>query len=236
MPIGPADQRIRFVSDTPTIAADAEQRLRVTEIFHSLQGEARSVGWPTVFVRLTGCPLRCTYCDTTYSFFGGEWRTIDAIMDEVAVHGARHVCVTGGEPLSQKRCLVLLRRLCDAGYEVSLETSGAIDIADVDTRVSRVMDLKTPASGEMHRNRWDNVAALTPNDQVKFVICDRTDYEWSRERLREHALDRRCDVLFSPSHGQVELRALAEWILEDRLPVRLQTQLHKHIWGEEKGR
>ena len=231
-----ADQRIRFVSDTPTIAADAEQRLRITEIFHSLQGEARSVGWPTVFVRLTGCPLRCTYCDTTYSFFGGEWRTIDAIMDEVAGYGARHVCVTGGEPLSQKRCLALLRRLCDAGFEVSLETSGAIDIADVDARVSRVMDLKTPASGEMHRNRWDNIAALTPNDQNKFVICDRADYEWSRERLREHALDRRCDVLFSPSYGQVELRALAEWILEDRLPVRLQTQLHKHIWGEEKGR
>jgi len=220
------------------VASDAavEERLRITEIFHSLQGEARAVGWPTVFVRLTGCPLRCTYCDTTYSFFGGQWRSIDDILVEVAGHGARHVCVTGGEPLAQKRCLVLLQRLCDAGYEVSLETSGAIDISAVDQRVSRVMDLKTPASGEMARNRWENLAHLTPHDQLKFVIGDRADYEWARGITATHALAARCDVLFSPSHGRMPLRDLAEWILADRLPVRLQTQLHKHIWGEEPGR
>lgn len=223
---------------TAPIATDAatEQRLRITEIFHSLQGEARSVGWPTVFVRLTGCPLRCTYCDTTYSFFGGEWQTIDAILETVASYGARHVCVTGGEPLSQKRCVILLQRLCDAGYEVSLETSGAIDISEVDPRVSRVMDLKTPASNEMHRNRWENLSLLTLHDQIKFVICDRADYEWARGITSEHKLAERCEVLFSPSYGQVSLRDLAEWILQDRLPVRLQTQLHKHIWGEEQGR
>ncbi len=214
----------------------AEERLRITEIFHSLQGEARSVGWPTVFVRLTGCPLRCTYCDTTYSFYGGEWQSIDGILDQVAGFGARHVCVTGGEPLAQKRCLILLQRLCDAGYEVSLETSGAIDISEVDPRVSRVLDLKTPASGEMPRNRWENLPALTAHDQIKFVICDRADYEWARARLAEQQLASRCDVLFSPAYGQLALRTLADWILEDRLPVRLQTQLHKHIWGEEPGR
>lgn len=213
-----------------------EERLRITEIFHSLQGEARDVGWPTVFIRLTGCPLRCTYCDTTYSFFGGQWQSIDDIVAEVTAYGARHVCVTGGEPLSQKRCLILLQRLCDAGFVVSLETSGAIDIAPVDTRVSRVMDLKTPASGEMQRNRWENIAQLTPHDQVKFVVCDRADYEWARAITAEHALTARCDVLFSPSHGQLGLRELATWIIEDRLQVRLQTQLHKHIWGEEPGR
>ena len=216
--------------------AVVEERLRITEIFHSLQGEARSVGWPTVFVRLTGCPLRCVYCDTTYSFFGGEWKSIDAIVDVVASYGARHVCVTGGEPLSQKRCLILLQRLCDAGFEVSLETSGALDISGVDPRVSRVMDLKTPASQEMQRNRWENLAHLTAHDQLKFVICDRADYEWARAITAEHDLPARCEVLFSPSHGQVSNRELAEWILEDRLPVRFQTQLHKHIWGEEPGR
>ncbi len=216
--------------------AVVEERLRITEIFHSLQGEARSVGWPTVFVRLTGCPLRCVYCDTTYSFFGGEWKSIDAIVDVVASYGARHVCVTGGEPLSQKRCLILLQRLCDAGFEVSLETSGALDISGVDPRVSRVMDLKTPASQEMQRNRWENLAHLTAHDQLKFVICDRVDYEWARAITAEHDLPARCEVLFSPSHGQVSNRELAEWILEDRLPVRFQTQLHKHIWGEEPGR
>ena len=216
--------------------AVVEERLRITEIFHSLQGEARSVGWPTVFVRLTGCPLRCVYCDTTYSFFGGEWKSIDDIVDVVAGYRARHVCVTGGEPLSQKRCLILLQRLCDAGFEVSLETSGALDISGVDPRVSRVMDLKTPASQEMQRNRWENLAHLTAHDQLKFVICDRVDYEWARAITAEHDLPARCEVLFSPSHGQVSNRELAEWILEDRLPVRFQTQLHKHIWGEEPGR
>lgn len=211
-------------------------RLRLTEIFLSVQGEARSVGWPTVFVRLTGCPLRCQYCDTAYAFHGGQWWEIDAILAEVAKHGVRHVCVTGGEPLAQKRCLTLLTRLCDAGYEVSLETSGAIDVAEVDPRVSRVVDLKTPGSKEHERNRWQNIALLTPRDQLKFVVCDRTDYNWAKAMLAEHRLDARCEVLFSPSYGQLAARELAEWILADRLPVRFQMQLHKQLWGEETGR
>lgn len=211
-------------------------RLKVTEIFLSLQGEARDVGWPTVFVRLTGCPLRCGYCDTAYAFFGGEWRDIDAIVDEVARHGVRHVCVTGGEPLAQKRCLDLLRRLCDAGHVVSLETSGALDIADVDPRVSRVLDIKTPGSGEVARNRWDNLPLLTAHDQIKFVICDRADYDWARAVLAEHRLDARCDVLFSPSKDQVAAHDLADWIVADRLPVKFQLQLHKLLWGDAPGR
>jgi 7-carboxy-7-deazaguanine synthase len=215
---------------------DFSERLKLTEIFHSVQGEARQVGWPTVFVRLTGCPLRCGYCDTAYAFHGGQWWEIDAILAEVARHGARHVCVTGGEPLAQRRCLVLLERLCGAGYEVSLETSGAIDIAPVDTRVSRVVDLKTPGSGEVARNLWSNLAHLTAHDQVKFVICDRADYDWAVARLREHAIEARCEVLFSPSQGQLAPRELAEWILADRLPVRFQLQLHKILWNDEPGR
>jgi 7-carboxy-7-deazaguanine synthase len=211
-------------------------RLRLTEIFLSVQGEARSVGWPTVFVRLTGCPLRCQYCDTAYAFHGGEWWEIDAILAEVAKHGVRHVCVTGGEPLAQKRCLALLSRLCDAGYEVSLETSGAIDVAEVDPRVSRVVDLKTPGSKEQQRNRLQNIALLTSRDQLKFVVCDRADYDWAKAMLAEHRLAARCEVLFSPSYGQLAPRALAEWILADRLPVRFQMQLHKQLWGEETGR
>lgn len=218
-------------SDTP--AAD---RLRLTEIFLSLQGESRSVGWPTVFVRLTGCPLRCQYCDTAYAFHGGDWWEIDAILAEVARHGVRHVCVTGGEPLAQKRCLGLLARLCDAGYEVSLETSGAIDVAEVDPRVVRVVDLKTPGSKEQHRNLLSNLPLLTARDQVKFVICDRADYDWAKAVMAEHGIDRRCEVLFSPSFTQVKPRELAEWIIADRLPVRFQTQLHKQLWGEEQGR
>jgi 7-carboxy-7-deazaguanine synthase len=218
-----------------TIVATTD-RLRITEIFLSVQGEARSAGWPTVFVRLTGCPLRCGYCDTAYAFHGGDWWEIDAILAEVARHGARHVCVTGGEPLAQKRCPVLLERLCDAGYEVSLETSGALDIGVADTRVSRVVDVKTPGSGEVARNRWENIPLLTPHDQVKFVICSRDDFEWARSVVAEHALDSRCDVLFSPSFGQVSPTDLAEWILADRLPVRFQLQLHKLLWGEEQGR
>lgn len=217
--------------DTP-----AAERLRLTEIFLSVQGEARAVGWPTVFVRLTGCPLRCQYCDTAYAFHGGEWWEIETILAEVARHGVRHVCVTGGEPLSQKRCLVLLEKLCDAGYEVSLETSGAIDIAGVDPRVSRVVDLKTPASLEMHRNRLENIALLTAHDQVKFVICDRADYDWARGMVAEHGLTARCEVLFSPSFDQVTPRELAEWILADKLPVRFQMQLHKQLWGDAQGR
>jgi 7-carboxy-7-deazaguanine synthase len=219
-----------------TAAAAAPERLRLTEIFLSLQGESNSVGWPTVFVRLTGCPLRCQYCDTTYSFHGGDWWDIDAILAEVARLGVRHVCVTGGEPLAQKRCTILLQRLCDAGYAVSLETSGALDIGDVDPRVSRVVDIKTPGSAEVHRNRWENIPLLTRHDEVKFVICSREDYEWSRAIVAEHALTSRCDVLFSPSFGQVAPRDLAQWIVDDRLPVRFQLQLHKILWGDEPGR
>ena len=222
------------IDDTAT--QRAADRLRLTEIFLSVQGEARAAGWPTVFVRLTGCPLRCTYCDTAYAFHGGHWHDIDAIVAEVAAFGVRHVCVTGGEPLAQKRCLMLLSRLCDAGFDVSLETSGAIDIADVDPRVSRVVDLKTPASGEMHRNRLENLPLLTPRDQLKFVVCDRADYEWARAMVAGHALADRCEVLFSPSAQQLPARDLAEWIIEDRLPVRFQMQLHKVLWGDQPGR
>jgi 7-carboxy-7-deazaguanine synthase len=214
----------------------AAERLRVTEIFHSLQGEAASVGIPTVFVRLTGCPLRCRYCDTEYAFYGGEWHSIDEVLTEVERHGARYVCVTGGEPLAQPNCAKLLARLCDAGHRVSLETSGAMDIGGLDPRVVRVMDWKTPGSGEQARNRLENLDLLTPQDQVKFVLCDRADYEWAKQALREHALAERCEILFSPSHGQLDARELAEWILADQLPVRFQIQLHKYLWGDARGR
>ena len=218
------------------VAASAADRLKLTEIFLSLQGEARDAGWPTVFVRLTGCPLRCSYCDTAYAFHGGDWWTVDAILAEVASHGVRHVCVTGGEPLAQKRCIGLLRRLCDAGYLVSLETSGALDIGAVDPRVSRVLDIKTPASGEAHRNRWENLALLTAHDQIKFVVCSRADYEWSRDIVLTKGLQHRCDVLFSPSKGEITGRELADWIVADRLPVKFQMQLHKLLWDDEPGR
>ena len=220
----------------PDAAAASADRLRITEIFLSLQGEARDAGWPTVFVRLTGCPLRCQYCDTAYAFHGGEWRSVDAILEEVARHGVRHVCVTGGEPLSQKRCLGLLSRLCDAGYAVSLETSGAIDVAAVDPRVSRVLDIKTPGSAEAGRNLWQNLPLLTARDQVKFVLCGRSDYEWARDVLSEHRLAERCDVLFSPSKSELDATELADWIVADRLPVRFQMQLHKLLWNDEPGR
>lgn len=211
-------------------------RLKITEIFHSLQGEADTVGIPTVFVRLTGCPLRCQYCDTAYAFHGGEWWELDAILARVAEFGARHVCVTGGEPLAQKGCLTLLRRLCDAGHRVSLETSGAMSLEEVDPRVVRVVDVKTPASAEEARNRYDELARLDAKDLVKFVICSREDYEWSRAKLRELGLESRCTVLFSPSHEQLPARDLADWILEDRLPVRFQIQLHKYLWGNVPGK
>ncbi|WP_426688631.1 7-carboxy-7-deazaguanine synthase QueE [Rhodanobacter ginsengiterrae] len=221
-------------SATPVVAAT--ERLRITEIFHSIQGEADAIGWRTVFVRLTGCPLRCVWCDTEYSFHGGNWHAIDEILAEVASHGARHVCVTGGEPLAQKRCLVLLQRLCDAGYEVSLETSGALDVAAVDPRVRKVMDLKAPGSGESQRNLWSNLDHLLAHDQIKIVIASREDYEWACARLVEHKLADRCMVLFSPVHGAVEPRELAEWIIADRLPVRFQLQLHKLLWNDAAGR
>lgn len=227
--VSPSDVRADGAETVP-------ERIRITEIFHSLQGEARTVGFPTVFVRLTGCPLRCRYCDTEYAFYGGQWMTFEAILAEVAQHGARYVTVTGGEPLAQKPCRELLRRLCDAGYQVSLETGGALDIGGIDPRVSVVMDLKTPGSGEQAKNLYANVEHLASKDQVKFVICDRTDYEWSAAQLVEHRLAERCEVLFSPAWGQVEPRQLAEWILADRLPVRLQVQLHKLLWSEERGR
>ncbi len=217
-------------------AAGSGPRLRVTEIFHSLQGEADSVGWPTVFVRLTGCPLRCGYCDTAYAFHGGQWMALDEILAAVAAFETRRVTVTGGEPLAQRDCPALLSRLCDAGHEVSLETSGALDVGGVDQRVIKVMDIKTPGSGEAARNRWENLDHLRPRDQLKFVLCHRADYEWAVARLREHGLDRRCQVLFSPAWGRLEARELAEWILADRLPVRLQIQLHKVLWGDVPGR
>ena len=211
-------------------------RLKLTEIFLSIQGEADSVGWPTVFVRLTGCPLRCNYCDTQYAFHGGEWFTVEQVLERVAGYSARHVCVTGGEPLAQKNCLALLRSLCDAGYRVSLETSGALDVSEVDPRVIRVVDIKTPASTEERRNRLENLDVLRADEQVKFVICDRADFEWSRDLVREKALNQKCTVLFSPSYGQVQPRDLAQWILDERLPVRLQVQLHKYLWGDVPGR
>jgi 7-carboxy-7-deazaguanine synthase len=212
----------------------ASPRLKVTEIFFSIQGEANFSGWPTVFVRLTGCPLRCQYCDTAYAFTGGEWRTFAEIEADVRTHGTRYVCVTGGEPLAQRGCVDLLRELCDAGFDVSLETSGAYDIAAIDTRVSRVVDIKTPGSKESHRNRWENLPLLTAHDALKIVICDRADYEWARDVLAKHAVP--CPVYFSPSYEQVPAGTLADWILADRLRVRLQVQLHKVLWGNVPGK
>jgi len=218
-------------AETPAAA-----RLKITEIFHSLQGEAQFAGFPTVFVRLTGCPLRCHYCDTAYAFTGGEWRTIPEVVAEVAAHATHDVCVTGGEPLAQKACPALLTALCDAGHRVSLETSGALPVSALDPRVIRVFDLKTPGSGESHRNLYGELATLRAVDQVKFVITSRVDYDWSRAQVAEHGLAQRCGVLFSPSHTELPARELAEWILADRLPVRFQVQLHKVLWGDERGR
>ena len=217
-------------------ASPDPDRLKVTEIFFSLQGEADTAGIPTVFVRLTGCPLRCQYCDTEYAFYGGEWFSLDRVLAEVARHGSRYVCVTGGEPLAQRNCLKLLTRLCDEGYRVSLETSGALDVTNVDRRVVRVVDIKTPGSTESERNRLENLADLRASDQLKFVICDRADYDWSRRFIAEHELTGRCPILFSPSHEQLKAVDLADWILEDHLPVRLQIQLHKYLWGNVPGK
>lgn len=211
-------------------------RLRLTEIFYSLQGETRTVGLPTVFVRLTGCPLRCQYCDTAYAFQGGSWYEIDAILAEVKKYNANYVTVTGGEPLAQKGCLMLLERLCDAGYEVSLETSGALDIAQVDPRVVKVVDIKTPGSCEADKNRWENISHLLAHDQIKFVICDETDYAWAKQILAQYRLTDSCQVLFSPSYEQIKPADLADWILRDQLPVRFQIQLHKFLWGDLQGK
>jgi 7-carboxy-7-deazaguanine synthase len=214
----------------------ATERVRITEIFRSLQGEGATAGAPTVFVRLTGCPLRCVYCDTAYAFHGGESRSVDDVIATVAGLGSHHVCVTGGEPLAQPGCLSVLTRLCDAGHEVSLETSGALDIAAVDPRVSRVLDLKTPGSGECERNLWENIGQLTAHDQIKFVLCDRNDFDWAVDQIHQRRLDGICPIWFSPVWESLNPRDLADWIVAEQPPVRLQLQLHKIIWGDEPGR
>lgn len=219
-----------------TEPADVNSTLRITEIFHSIQGESSRVGLPTVFVRLTGCPLRCVWCDTAYAFSGGESLAMDEILQRVGVFDCSTVCVTGGEPLAQKGCLPLLAALCDARYSVSLETSGALDIAGVDPRVSRIVDLKTPGSGEQEKNRWENLALLTANDELKFVLASRADYDWAVAACRQRRLFETCPVLFSPVHGQLDPAQLAQWILDDRLPLRFQLQLHKLLWDNAQGR
>ena len=219
-----------------SVAESATVKLRITEIFASVQGESTRVGLPTVFVRLTGCPLRCTWCDTAYAFTGGSTRTLDDILAEVARHGLRHVCVTGGEPLAQKGCLALLTALCDAGHDVSLETSGALDISEVDARVSRIVDLKAPGSGEVDKNRYENIPLLRTSDEVKIVLADAADYDWARAQIATHGLDRRCSVLLSPVAGALDPAELAEWVVRDRLPVRFQLQLHKILWNDARGR
>ncbi len=220
----------------PRMPTPRQGMLKITEIFHSLQGEARDAGRPTVFIRLTGCPLRCVYCDSEYAFYGGEWMHIDQIMEQAASYQTQYICVTGGEPLAQKRCHELLDRLCDAGYQVSLETSGAIDVSQVDERVSRVVDIKTPDSGEVGRNLWSNLEILTQHDQLKFVICSREDYDWAVTELRSRDLEQKLEILFSPSWGQLDATQLAEWVLKDQLNVRVQLQLHKILWGDVPGK
>ncbi len=217
-------------------AAVPAGKLRITEIFASIQGESTRVGLPTVFIRLTGCPLRCAWCDTAYAFQGGENRSVAWVLEEVARHGLRHVCVTGGEPLAQKGCPALLGALCDAGYSVSLETRGALDISGIDPRVSRIMDLKAPGSGEAAKNRFDNIAHLGSSDEIKIVLADAADYAWARERIVEYHLTARCPVLLSPVAGSLDPAELAGWIVRDRLPVRFQLQLHKVLWSDARGR
>lgn len=216
--------------------SENHQRLRITEIFYSLQGESKSVGWPTVFIRLTGCPLRCGYCDTSYAFSGGEWFELEQILQKVKQYKTQYVTVTGGEPLAQKACLDLLTLLCDEGYRVSLETSGALDISAVDARVIRVMDIKTPSSGEQEKNRLENISLLTRQDEVKFVLCNRQDYDWAKVLINEYQLLQKCEVLFSPVHGDISATDLADWVLQDQLAVRFQVQLHKYLWNDEPGR
>ncbi len=216
-----------------SIAAD--RRLRISEQFSSLQGEALSAGYPTLFIRLTGCPLRCQYCDTEYAFHGGQWFSIDDLLSAATASGNRHVCVTGGEPLAQANCIKLLQELCDAGFHVSLETSGAMSITEVDTRVSRVLDLKTPGSGELDKNDWGNLDVLTAHDQIKFVLCDRADYDWALSILEDKQLASLCPVFFSPSYHQLAVNELAQWMIDDKPEARLQMQLHKTLWGEKQG-
>jgi len=219
----------------PEPQAAAQTRLKISEIFHSLQGEASNVGLPTVFIRLTGCPLRCDYCDTAYAFTGGEWMDIDDIISKIKPYNTPHITVTGGEPLAQKSCLVLLNQLCDLNYDVSLETSGAILVDQVDKRVVKVIDVKTPASKEESKNKFENFMFLNAGDQVKFVICDENDYRWSKQLIDEHKLESKCEILFSPSHDQLDATVLANWVLEDKLNVRFQIQLHKYLWGDKPG-
>ncbi len=224
------------MSTLPSSDLQSVDRLKITEVFLSIQGEASDVGWPTVFVRLTGCPLRCGYCDTAYAFHGGRWMSFDELLAEIGTYGVARVCVTGGEPLAQRNCREFLKRLCDAGYRVSLETSGALDVSAIDPRVVKVMDLKTPGSGESSRNLMGNLASLRPDDIIKFVICDRPDYDWARSLVESGRLPPGREIFFSPSWAQLGPRDLAEWVLADRLPVRIQVQLHKILWGEEPDR
>jgi 7-carboxy-7-deazaguanine synthase len=209
--------------------------LRITEIFYSIQGESNTSGYPTVFVRLTGCPLRCDYCDTAYAFQGGQLTALDSIIEQVAAYQTRYICITGGEPLAQPNCIALVQRLCEAGYMVSIETSGALDISALDSRAIVVMDLKTPGSGEVSRNLWTNIAELKPNDQIKFVICNRNDYLWACDMIKKHDLTTHASVLFSNSWGELNPSDLANWILADQLPVRFQIQLHKILWADARG-
>jgi len=223
------------MSDRTAQSSGQQVRLKITEIFYSLQGEALNVGLPTVFVRLTGCPLRCIYCDTAYAFSGGEWMDFESIIKEVKQYNTSHITVTGGEPLAQNPCFELVRQLCDLGYDVSLETSGALLVDQVDTRARKILDVKTPASGEDSKNRFENFAFLNADDQIKFVICDEKDYRWSKQIIDQYQLENICEILFSPVHGQINATMLADWILKDQLNVRFQIQLHKYLWGDKPG-